>query len=233
MRAGIQVYNQDDFLQIDDRFTNFRLVNKQSKVRGGGGSWGLAFQAAVFSLKMGDVIAISSNGPFQIGRIRASSSNEFIVAVVTPNASQVVTGHTFRQDAPPDSGYGMQLFSESGSLVFDAASDFLTVHSSAPQQVTGSRTYELQPGRKYGIIFGQWSGTLVQSGYRSPDIPDLSFVTRQYSSPRFNTSVIGKVSALPEEIYDYSEIPVTGAPPPTTIDVIVGGDLIFADITNL
>lgn len=185
MAAGLQCWNNDDFLQIDGTYKNLMLISKStvSSVADTAftytypGKPGAEFLQSVtisFAVK-NPVIAMRSNYPMVIYRSAISRTppynGEMKFAIFTggQTTSRSVTFYVFGEQVASGSSYGMQIFDSNGVLVFDALNKQMIVagaHNPAGATTANdftARTHNYASGRDYAFVlsapmgFGLWA----------------------------------------------------------------------------
>ena len=144
-RAGIQVTGEGGNLQIDDTFFNYRLVSQGAKSLA-------AFSFNDNAIPAGNTVSYSGINP-----IIMFKTSSIYVAIASKEVSGSTHTWTLASDAagicnyvifdtaPPVGGNsGLQLFNESGTLVFDSSSQLLRISgvvSGASATMPAGRTY--------------------------------------------------------------------------------------------
>ncbi|CAB3795445.1 hypothetical protein LMG28138_03881 [Pararobbsia alpina] len=141
MSAGLQVWNEGDLFQIDGTYSNMQLRSSQSadaiytSVYIGSnpqGSYTGILPIATFNVRASSpVFALYSPGnPSVIKSTQTDNAGNWTVQVLCAFVGQVVTLLSFDTATPTASNFGLQVFNESGVLVFDA--------NSAPLLISGA-----------------------------------------------------------------------------------------------
>lgn len=166
MPAGLQVFNDSGIIQIDGTYSNLQLVARGSATTS---MQTLAYNTQpngtfqydtpyvqinftgttpVFAVSGGSTVCVIST---------AVSGNSWTIGIVTPNGPTSFEWFVFDKATPSGTNVGLQVFNESGQLVFDAGQKYIRVLGSV-----------------LGVVPSYTSGTV--SGYTNP-------LTYSYSYP--------------------------------------------------
>ncbi len=163
MTAGLQVFNNDNILQIDGEYKNRCFIMKQNVVCNAATSNGsfnnYASAPRDYSGVVNPVVALRSSSPCLVHWI---SSTQY---VIISNVNGAVCDVYFFGDTPtPSANYGLQVRNAKGELVFDSLQKYMRVigYEVLPDTThIGTFTYPL--GKVYATIVsgGFWGRTIT------------------------------------------------------------------------
>lgn len=162
MSAGIRVVNDSGTVQIDDQYSNLRLIQKGT-VPIGKTEVSIAGSFPILVLRLEQPVG---GGPdlyvFQEACVRRGASWVYTIGTTLGGVAKpgtVVEYYAFDKAAPRTSTFGMQTFNSSGELIYDANEKYLKILRSI--HVANFKTIGVIPvpeGRKAGIVFGRFPG---------------------------------------------------------------------------
>jgi hypothetical protein len=129
MPAGLQIFNQGGFYQIDSEYKNFRLTGKQTiALPGVAASPPELFPGTVSTFITGNtpIVAIRSTVFCSIAMVRTGLPTNFQVRLASQDPGSA-TIYIFDQSPPVATGAGLQVFDGSGNQVYDANDKSLRV----------------------------------------------------------------------------------------------------------
>lgn len=168
-RAGLSITRDNGSLQIDDMFMTYRLIAKGSvyvaefnaNTGGGGATLSIAGKNPTLFLSGGPLVAV----------IQKTVSGGVHTWKLMAKTSGTATYYIFDEQVPSDSGFGLQLFDESGRLTFDSSSKLLRFVGSYQLAWASDGSLTLPSGRTYAVansstvigIHGTIRGGMVMS----------------------------------------------------------------------
>lgn len=211
MPAGIEVYNDSGFFQIDSTYTNFRLTSTQTfSFPGAAGAPPELFAGIVTTAISGNtpLVAIRSSVLCSVAMIRTITPTTFLVKVTASDAGPgSFTMYVFDQSPPTPGNCGLQVWDGGGKQVYDSNDKSLRVLDIYKQGnvypgAVSSRSY---PGKTVAVVVGGMlrylSGTSPPSmqweqllGVRTPSSSQVDrgfFIYRRY----FASTTQGYVSS--------------------------------------
>lgn len=182
MPAGLQVFNTAGTYQIDGTFPGFVFKRKvivtcSTKVLGNT----LSYYRGTFTINQGEIFAIRSSEPCCMN---GSVNGQMYLASMGPQNTQIEV-YVFSQITSSGANSGLQVFSESGQLVFCATQKPLSFVGFP----SGDGDFYYTAGRTYAAI------CLTQYLY----VSDQLFVVNPGANPTFNRVVLvreGMITAL-------------------------------------
>lgn len=162
MIAGIQVVNDSGTVQIDDQYSNLRLVQKGT-VPIGKTEVSIIGSFPVLVLRLeqpeggGPDLYVYPEACVRKGVSWVYTIGTTLGGIAKPGTS--VEYYVFDKGSPRTSTFGMQTFNSSGELIFDANEKYLKILKSI--HVANFKTIGVIPvlgGRKAGIVFGRFPG---------------------------------------------------------------------------
>lgn len=124
--SGLQIFNQDNVIQIDSDYSNLRLVGKYSATPNinDTSTWVFSRRADLQIPGTFPVVAfICSENTW----VSTFTSNGIKYARVENNNGTPVTLFVFDQSPPVSQGYGFEVFNEQGVMVFSASEKYCRV----------------------------------------------------------------------------------------------------------
>ncbi len=167
--GGLQVINDSGTIQIDQNYYNFMLYSKSTAtttlINTGTSTVIYGTTITVPTTKNPQIFFGVNSAYLSVGhRTVSGGSTSF---QVYSNVATTFTYYVFVTDPAQvaDSGYGLQVFREDGSLVFDARNRFLRFEN-VFQIAFGSTSFPLSPaGKTYAaaLSFSRTSAAIVSS----------------------------------------------------------------------
>lgn len=235
MPAGLQVINDAGTIQIDSTWANYVLVDVQTivSVQDAQLTSGAFFRGSIYTGSQGSdlVFAYCASTFSYVGESYINSVRR--VGVATRDIAGIpVTFYTYRKQQPTGSTFGMQVFDETGTLTFDAASNFARiVQYIPPAQMYGSGFFSLPPGRKYAICVPSFCGRGRQETVFNPGAGPDYFINFYRDAPLITLSS-SSVAIGGLEQYLFFQIP-SGSSGATRVYIGNWTPGIIADITGL
>lgn len=191
MPSGLQVFNENGGFIIDGTYMNLCLAKKETKSSQPQGN----FNQISFSYLASDpteippVLAISCDKRVIISGPVVSAGGQYDWLVISYAGPATATGYIFR--GPPATGgnHGMQVFNDSGALVFDSTFPYMRIIDliydppSNSEPAPRTKTY---PGIVQ-IAFFQNTFAVEQSCFQFPDTPPRMQIAHTY----YGASAIG------------------------------------------
>lgn len=167
MQAGLKVFNEGNVIQIDSTFSNHQLIQKKTVTATNQYfTWGVYAFNAVSAIQPMAVISFDANEPlvaYYSTNMAALMStqrrgNTWTLTFWCPDWGSVEV-FVFDKAKISPSKYGMQVFDESGKLVFDAVNKYARIidyiYGRVPYQNHGPGSYtssfSYQRGRKFAV----------------------------------------------------------------------------------
>lgn len=234
MRAGLQVFNELNTIQIDDRFSSYTLSEKvtltSSRILGSSNSYDGILYTVV---GLDTVVAVQCKTGSTLTRLQTMTSDSWRIGIATQGRGQTVTLFLFRPGIQMQSTEGLQVFNDDGELVFDANANNLSGERLIDLKVgQPGQTYPLTPGREYAVIYSQWGGritTIWGPGGGGPAAWE-GFIFR------YGPVVVPSTGAISvSAVLRYAQISMfsNGARPPDGDAYYLGGPILVADVTGL
>lgn len=161
MPTGFQAFNDNNYVQIDDQYSNLRLVTKGTLPAGKNvvsvtGTYPLVVLRLEQPTGGTDVFAYPESC------IRSGGKWDFTLSTTLGGVFKpgtVFEYYVFDKAEPTPSNFGLQTFDSTGKLIYDSNDRYLKIVS----QITTPNfrnigTIPVPSGKKYGLIFGRFPG---------------------------------------------------------------------------
>lgn len=167
MGVGLEVIGDSGSVLIDANWINYALVSVTTINSRNQNNIAPVFTGATLSdMLEGDLVFVHCTSVFAVVGLRFVE-NVRCHSVATFAVGVPVTFYVFRKQPPTDSKFGMQVFSATGELIFDAASKFVRVDGSVPaSDIYLARDYALGL-KKYAVLLPSFCGQIVTNWFTS------------------------------------------------------------------
>lgn len=189
MPAGLQVFNTDNIVQIDDEYSNLKFMNKGS----------VSTSSSVITIDVPSAtsplvaVQLTDNGvgnelsrAYVVLRQTVQNGNvwtfTFSIDIGITGQVATLTYYVFDQIATQASNFGLQTFDPSGRLIFDSNDKWLKIASIISSANWSSEGYgnhkfiNMGNARSYAVVFGdlggQWTGVNIPANPPMPQIYD-------------------------------------------------------------
>lgn len=237
MTAGLQVFNDDNIIQIDDEYSNLRFISKGSFVAENGLNSITVSNAHLPILALRVTSTSEDRGYAAQEAVRASGSTwvfDLRVGIEFLNNQVTVEYWIFDKGDPSPSGFGLQTFSSNGGLVFDSNEKYfkcvenIKVNNWTTETWQGVKSYET--GHTYAAVSGQfggqWRGTAIP-----PNPPQPGIYRQNNDGPAvFATTVPGAVRVGIGTVFSMQQ---TGATGPVGTVIFPALSMMILDVTDI
>lgn len=169
MSAGLQVWNTNSFVQIDENYANHALYHRQDYTVSTIGPDSHYFGAYIDIAVHGQaIVAVSSPYPIALEAVFQSGSNKiYRYRALTVNAPLSLYAYLPSNLLSPSGNVGMEVFRADGTLAFSTGYDYLRVahYDFSPDFGNSQGTVGLPGGVTYAVMASSPVGEYIQDSF--------------------------------------------------------------------